>query len=138
MPKPNRKRKLTGKNTISSAKKMRLAGTKPDMKSLSQPLYISAKKCKRSQSLKCGITGLQKKPQTCTNVHSHRSMQSRRTFSLVNEMNSGNNITGLQFVSRCDLDDGGPNVPLTCPRRVRHILGDGNYLFCSLADYNWQ
>ena len=36
-------------------------------------------------------------------------------------------------MSRCDLDDGGPNVLLTRPRRVRHILGDGNCLFRSLS-----
>ena len=35
-------------------------------------------------------------------------------------------------MSRCDLDGGGPNVPLTCPCRVRRILGDGNCLFRSL------
>ena len=36
-------------------------------------------------------------------------------------------------MSTCDLQGGGPNVPLTRPRRVRHILGDGNCFFCSLS-----
>ena len=36
-------------------------------------------------------------------------------------------------MSRCDQDSGGPNVPLTRPRRVRHILGDGNCIFRSLS-----
>ena len=36
-------------------------------------------------------------------------------------------------MSRCDLDGGGPSVPRTRPRRVRHILGDGNCLFRSLS-----
>ena len=39
----------------------------------------------------------------------------------------------LEFVSRCDLDEGGPNVPLTRPRRVKSILGDVNCLFRSFS-----
>ena len=37
----------------------------------------------------------------------------------------------LEFM-RCDLGDGGPNVPLTSPRRVKSILGDGS-LFRSFS-----
>ena len=40
---------------------------------------------------------------------------------------------GLRFIRRCDLDEGGPNVPLTRPHRVKSILGDGNALFRSLS-----
>ena len=40
---------------------------------------------------------------------------------------------GLEFVSRCDVDEGGPNVPLTHPRRVKSIMGDGNCLFRSFS-----
>ena len=133
--KPNRKRKLIGNNTISPAKKMKLAGTKPNIKSLSQTLHTSPKKCKRSQPLKCDNETPTKKPRTYTNEHGHRPMQSRRTFNPVHEQwqRTACNLTGLQFVSRCDLHGGGPNVPLTRPRRVRHILGDGNCLFRSLS-----
>ena len=51
--KPNRKRKLTGNNTASPAKKMKLASAKPNTKSLSIPLHTYPMKFKRSQSLKC-------------------------------------------------------------------------------------
>ena len=37
--KPNRKHKLTGNNTISSAKKIKLSGAKSSIKTLSQQLY---------------------------------------------------------------------------------------------------
>ena len=59
----------------------------------------------------------------------------RRTFNPVHEQwqRTACNLTGLQFVSRCDLEGGGPSVPLTRPHRVRHILGDGNCLFRSLS-----
>ena len=40
---------------------------------------------------------------------------------------------GLEFVSKCDIDEGGPNVPLTRPRRLISILGDGNCLFRSFS-----
>ena len=62
-------------------------------------------------------------------------MQIRRTFNPIHEQwqRTACNLTGLRFVSTCDLKGGGPNVPLTCPRRVRHILGDVNCLFCSLS-----
>ena len=40
---------------------------------------------------------------------------------------------GLEFVRRCDLGEGGLNVPLTRPRRVKSILGDGNCLFRSFS-----
>ena len=40
---------------------------------------------------------------------------------------------GLEFVRRCDLGEGGPNVPLTSPHRVKSILGDGNCLFRSFS-----
>ena len=59
--KPSRKRKLTGNNTISPAKKMKLAGAKPNTKSLSKPLRTSPKKLKRSQSLKSDDAGPTKK-----------------------------------------------------------------------------
>ena len=133
--KPSRKRKLTGNNTISPAKKMKLAGAKPNTKSLSKPLHTSPKKLKRSQSLKSDDAGPTKKPCTCTNELGRRSMRTRRTFNPVHEQwqHTACNLTGLRFVSRCDLDDGGPNVLLTRPRRVRHILGDGNCLFRSLS-----
>ena len=39
----------------------------------------------------------------------------------------------VNFVTRCDLGEGGPNVPLTHPRRVRLIIGDGNCLFRSFS-----
>ena len=121
--KPGRKRKLTGNNTVSPAKKTKLAGTTPNMKSLSKPLHTSPRKLKRSQSLKCDNAAPTKKPYTCTNERGCRSMQSRRTFNPIHEQwqRTACNITGLQFVSRCDLDDSGPNVPLTRPHRVRHM-----------------
>ena len=37
------------------------------------------------------------------------------------------------YSRRCDLDEDGSNVPLTCPRRMRHIVGDGNRLFHSFT-----
>ena len=36
---------------------------------------------------------------------------------------------GVNFVTKCDLGEGGPNVPLTHPRRCKPIRGDGNCLF---------
>ena len=59
--KPSRKRKLTGNNTVSPAKKMKLAGAKPNTKSLSKPLHTSPRKLKRSQLLKCDNAGPTKK-----------------------------------------------------------------------------
>ena len=40
---------------------------------------------------------------------------------------------GVNFVTKCDLGEGGPNVPLTHPRRCRLIKGDGNCLFRSFS-----
>ena len=40
---------------------------------------------------------------------------------------------GVNFVIKCDLGEGGPNVPLTYPRRYRLIKGDGNCLFHSFS-----
>ena len=40
---------------------------------------------------------------------------------------------GVNFVTRCDLGEGGPSVSLTHPHRVRFIVGDGNCLFCSFS-----
>ena len=40
---------------------------------------------------------------------------------------------GLRLVRKCDVDEGGPDVPLTRPHRVRHIDLDGNCLFRSLS-----
>ena len=138
--KPSRKRKLTGNNTISPAKKMKLAGAKPNTKSLPKPLHTSPKKLKRSQSLKSDDAGPTKKTCTCTNELGRRSMRTRLTFNPVHEQwqHTACNLTGLRFVSRCDLDDGGPNVLLTRPCRVRHILGDGNCLFRSLSYYYYH
>ena len=133
--KPNRKRKLTGNNTISSAKKIKLSGAKLSIKALSQPLDKPPRKSKRSQSPICDNETPTKKPRRCTNERSHRSMRIRRTFNPVHEQwqQTACNRTGLRFVSTCDLEGGGRNVPLTRPRRVRHILGDGNCLFRSLS-----
>ena len=39
----------------------------------------------------------------------------------------------VNFVTKCDLGEGGPNVPLTHPRRLRTIKGDGNCLFRSVS-----
>ena len=39
----------------------------------------------------------------------------------------------LEFVRRCDLGEGGPNVPLTSLRRVKSILGDGSCLLHSFS-----
>ena len=60
-----------------------------------------------------------------------RHLQSRHTFNPVHEQwqLTACNLTGLQFVSRCDLDGVGPNVSVTHPCIVRYKLGDGNYLF---------
>ena len=40
---------------------------------------------------------------------------------------------GVNFVTKCDLGEGGPNVPLTHPRRCRLTKGDGNCLFRSFS-----
>ena len=95
-----RKRKLTGNNTVSPAKKMKLPEAKPNTKS--KPLHTPPRKSKRSQSLTCDNATPTKKPCICTNEHGRRSVRSRRTFNPVHEQwqRTACNLAGLQFVSR--------------------------------------
>ena len=109
--KPTRKHKLTGNNTVSPAKKMKLADAKMLTQSLPKPLCVSPRKRSRSKSLKCDSeTPTKKKTHACTNEHSTRQVRNRRTLH-EQWQRSACNLMGLLFVSRCDLDEGGPNSP---------------------------
>ena len=128
-----RKRKLTGNN--SSVKKWNLQVPNIMQNYCLKHCIHLLESWKGHSHWNVMMQHLQKKPCICTNDRSHMSMQSIRIFNAVNEQwqRTACNLIGLQFVSRCDLDGCGPNVPWTRPRRVRHILGDGNCLFHSLS-----
>jgi hypothetical protein len=101
----------------------------------------SSKMRKRSQSPSCDSDRPNKKP--CTSEQGSRQMQNRTypfRFHHTDEdwLRTACRRLGVEFV-RCDLDGGGPNVPLMHPRRVRHIVGDGNCLFHSFfVSHNWN
>ena len=125
-------------------KKVKLAAAKTNKKqkkkALPKPVHTtSPKKRKRSESLKYdGDENPTKKPCASGNERGHRLVRNRRYQSRFTPIDEQWQCTachdlGLRFVRRCDLDEGGPDVPLTRPRRVRSILGDGNCLFRSLS-----
>ena len=99
--KPTRKRKLTGNNTVSPAKKMKLADAKTNKQSLPKPLCASPRKQNRSESLKCDDETPTKIPHACTNERSTRPVRIRCTFNPVHEQwqRSACNLMGLHFVS---------------------------------------
>ena len=94
-----------------------------------------SKKRKRSEPLKCDDDQPYKKPRTSSGNRQIRIRTGPYKFCPIDEEWQRNacHTMGLEFVSRCDLDEGGPNVPLTRPRRVKSILGDGNCLFRSFS-----
>ena len=114
-----RKRKLTG--NVNPTKKVKLASVKTNKKhkkTLPKPVHTSPNKRKRSESLKCDDNNLTKRSRTSANecgrtLVRKRCYQSR--FTPVNEhwqCTACHNL-GLRFVRKCDLDEGGPDVPLT-------------------------
>ena len=137
-----RKRKLTGKN-VNPTKKLKLAAAKTNQKqkkSLPKAVHTtSPKKRKRSESLERDRDeNPAKKPRTSTNERGRRLVRNRcyqSRFTPVDEhwQRTACHNLGLRFLRVCDRDEGGPNVPLTRPLRVKSIQSDGNCLFRSLS-----
>jgi hypothetical protein len=126
---PSRKRKLTGNNVVNPAKRVKIAVAKANKtlkRSLPKQIRESYKTRKRSQSPSCDNVRPNKKPRT--SEQGSRQVQNKTYPFKFHPIDEACQCTacrrlGVEFVRRCDLHGGGPNVPLT---RVRHIVGDRN------------
>ena len=138
------KRKLTGNNEVNPAKRVKLAVAKAK-KTLNKPLpkqvqTSSTKTRKRSLPQSSDCDRPNKVPRASdhdivlVNVHGGSGTCPFR-FHPIDEawQRAACRRVGVNFVTKCDLGEGGPNVPLTHPRRCKAIRGDGNCLFRSFS-----
>ena len=119
-----KKHKLTGNNEVNPAKRVKLAVAKAK-KTLKKPLpkqvQATSKTRKRSLPLSSDYDRPNKVPRASEHVNEQEGSRTYPfRFHPIDEawQRAACRRVGVNFVTRCDLGEGGPNVPLTHPCRV--------------------